>query len=73
MMLLSYFLGRRYYPIPYNMRKISFYLGISITFSILSYYVFNRNLYVGLALLLVFLGLLYRLEKEVLLKLIRGK
>ena len=73
MMLLSYFLGRRYYPIPYNMRKISFYLGISITFSILSYYVFNRNLYIGLALLLVFLGLLYRLEKEVLLKLIRGK
>ncbi len=73
MMLLSYFLGRRYYPIPYNIRKISFYLGISITFSILSYYVFNRNLYIGLALLLVFLGLLYRLEKEVLIKLIRGK
>ncbi len=73
MMLLSYFLGRKYYPIPYNLRKIFFYLGISIAFSILSFYVFNRNLFPGLLLLLVFLGLLYRMEKELLLKLIRGK
>ena len=73
MMLLSYALGRKYYPIPYNLRKIFFYMGISILFSVLSFYVFNRNLLPGLLLLLVFLGLLYRLEKEVLLKLIRGK
>ena len=73
MMLLSYFLGRKYYPIPYNLRKIFFYLGISVLFSTLSFYVFNRNLYLGLLLLLVFLGLLYRMEKELLLKLIRGK
>ncbi len=73
MMMLSYLLGRRYYPIPYNMRKIAFYLGISTLFSALSFYVFNSNLYIGLALLLVFLMLLYRLEKEVLLKIIRGK
>ncbi len=73
MMILSYLLGKRYYPIPYNMRKITFYLGISIGFSALSFYVFNRNLYIGLGLLLVFLGMLYRLEKELLLKLIRGK
>jgi O-antigen/teichoic acid export membrane protein len=73
MMLLSYFFGRKYYPIPYNLRKIFFYLGVSVLFSTLSFYVFNRNLYLGLLLLLVFLGLLYRMEKEVLLKLIRGK
>ena len=73
MMLLSYFLGRKYYPIPYNLRKIFFYLGVSVAFSILSFYVFNRNLFPGLLLLLVFLGLLYRMEKELLLKLIRGK
>lgn len=73
MMLLSYYFGRRYYPIPYNMRKITFYLGISVLFSVLSFYVFNRNLYIGLGLLLVFLGVLYRLEKELLIKLIRGK
>ena len=73
MVLLSYFLGKKYYPIPYNLRKIFFYMGISILFSALSFYVFNRDLFPGLVLLLVFLGVLYRLEKEVLLKLIRGE
>ena len=73
MMVLSYLLGKKYYPIPYNMRKIAFYLGISLLFSVLSFYVFNRNLYIGLGLLLVFLGLLYRLEKELLINLIRRK
>jgi O-antigen/teichoic acid export membrane protein len=73
MMLLSYALGRKYYPIPYNLRKISFYMGLSISFSVISYYGFNNNLYLGLGLLLVFLGILYRMEKEVLLKLLLGK
>ena len=73
MMLLSYVLGRKYYPIPYNLRKISFYMGLSIAFSVISYYGFNNNLYLGLGLLLVFLGILYRMEKEVLLKLLLGK
>ena len=62
MMVLSYSLGKRYYPIPYNMRKITFYMGISILFSAISFYGFNRNLIVGSLLLLVFLGMVYRLE-----------
>lgn len=62
MMLLSYYLGRKYYPIPYNLRKICFYSGISVLFSIISFYVFNRNLIVGTVLLLVFLGLIYKME-----------
>jgi len=43
MMFLSYYFGRKYYPIPYNLRKITFYLVLSIIFSALSFYVFNRN------------------------------
>ncbi len=62
MMLLSYYLGRKYYPIPYNFRKICFYLGISILFSALSFYVFNRNILIGSVFLLVFLLLVYRME-----------
>ena len=64
MMLLSYYYGRKYYPIPYNMRKISFYGGISILFSVLSFYVFDSNLIVGSLLLLLFLGLIYKLEGD---------
>jgi O-antigen/teichoic acid export membrane protein len=64
MMLLSYYFGRKNYPIPYNLRKIVFYLGVSLVFSVLSFYVFNRNLVVGSLLLLVFLGLVYKMEFE---------
>ena len=66
MMLLSLFYGRKHYPIPYNFRKIVFYLGLSILFSALSFYVFNRNLVIGSLLLLVFLVLLYRMESDIL-------
>ena len=66
MMLLSFYFGRKHYPIPYNYRKIVFYLGLSILFSALSFYVFNRNLVIGSLLLLVFLGLVYRMESDIL-------
>jgi O-antigen/teichoic acid export membrane protein len=69
MMLLSFYFGRMYYPIPYNFRKIGFYLIVSILFSILSFYIFDRNLFVGIPLLLLFLGLVYKLEFDNLKKL----
>ncbi len=66
MMVLSFYYGRKHYPIPYNFRKILFYLGLSVLFSALSFYVFNRNLVIGSLLLLVFLILLYRMESDIL-------
>ena len=73
MMLLSLFFGRMYYPIPYNFRKISFYLIVSILFSILIFYVFNRNMFIGIPLFLVFLGMVYKLENDNLRKIISRK
>lgn len=64
MMMMSFFFGRMYYPIPYNFRKIIFYLGLSILFSALSFYVFNRNLLLGSILLILFLGLIYKMEND---------
>jgi len=64
MMFLSLYFGRMYYPIPYNFRKIIFYLGISILFSIISFYIFDRSLYAGIPLLLIFLGMAYKLERD---------
>lgn len=73
MMLLSFFFGRIYYPIPYNHRKIIFYLGLSLILSILSFYVFERNLMVGSVIFVLFLGVVYRLEKEKLMRIFFGK
>ncbi len=70
MMLLSFFYGRKYYRIPYNMRKIIFYSSVSVLFSALSFYVFDRNLIAGSLLLLVFLTLVYRMEREILRRII---
>ncbi len=73
MMFLSFYFGRMYYPIPYNLRKIGFYLSISIVFSILSFYIFNQNLIIGIILLSLFLGLVYKLENATLKKIFLKK
>lgn len=64
MTVLSYHFGKKYYPVPYNMRKIVFYFAVSLLFSTLSFYVFNRNLIVGSILLFLFLGLVYKMEGD---------
>ena len=73
MMVISYYLGKSRYPVPYNFRKIIFYLTVSILFSALSFYVFNRSLIIGSVLLLFFLGLVYRLENQMLKRIFLGK
>ncbi|MGI9552569.1 MAG: lipopolysaccharide biosynthesis protein [Aurantibacter sp.] len=66
MVVLSYYFGKSHYPVPYNFRKIMFYLGMSILFSALSFYVFDRNLLIGIVLLLLFFALVYKMENETL-------
>jgi O-antigen/teichoic acid export membrane protein len=73
MMLISYFMGNKYYPIPYDIKKIGGYLGLSIFFSILSFYYFRENYFVGIPLLLVFLYFIYHNEKETILGIVRRK
>ncbi|TRZ46000.1 lipopolysaccharide biosynthesis protein [Robertkochia solimangrovi] len=64
MMVISYYLGSKKYPIPYDLKKIGIYLGVSVLFSWLSFYVFDRDLIIGSVLLLVFLALIWVLESK---------
>lgn len=68
MMVLSYYYGRKYYPIPYNLKKISMYLLLSIGLSIVSFYEFRTNYVVGISMLIVFLGIVVISEKNELKK-----
>ncbi|WKS95121.1 lipopolysaccharide biosynthesis protein [Riemerella columbina] len=69
MMLISYFLGQKHYPIPYKVKKMSLVLLVLAIFSFLSYQVFNANVWLGNALLFIFTaGILWN-EKNNLLKL----
>lgn len=75
MMIISYKLGQKKYPIPYDMNKIFSYLGMTILFSAVSFYIptIRENYYVKTLLLLVFLYFIYYSEKEILLKIIKRK
>jgi O-antigen/teichoic acid export membrane protein len=72
MMYISYYLGNKYYPIPYDKKKILSYLSISILFSIISFYFFRENYYLGTLLLIIYLYLIYKNEKNVILLIIKS-
>lgn len=71
MMMISYYFGKKYYPIPYNLKKISVYLLLSIGLSAITFYGFRGNYVVGISALIVFLGLVFQLEKNDLRKLLK--
>ena len=73
MMFTSYYFGNKYYPIPYDIKKIASYLVVSIGFSILSFYVFRENYFVGIPLLILFLYFIYHNEKEILNRILKRK
>lgn len=64
MMLVSYYLGQKYYPIPYKTNKILFYLSLTILFIVISYVIFDANYWVGNLLLLIFIGIIYFIERK---------
>jgi len=71
MMVLSYVLGQKYYPIPYNLKKISVYLIISTVIVFASFFIFNRNIYIGNALLIAFIAGAAYFEKNDLVKILK--
>lgn len=72
MMLLSFLLGRKYFPIPYDLKRIGSYLVISIGFSLVYFYLFRQNYYLGSILILIFFALIYYSEKADLRKMLRS-
>ena len=47
MMVLSGWLGQRYYPVPYHWVRIGGFLGLSVALSLLYFYVLDRNIWIG--------------------------
>ena len=75
MMIISYKLGQRNYPIPYDKRKIGFYLGLSVLLSMLSFYIpILRETYVfGIVSLLIFVYFVYRNEQQLFSRILKRK
>lgn len=73
MMLISYYLGQKEYPIPYEVNKIGGYLGVSIALSSLSFYipVLRQSYFFGIIALLFFGYYIYRNEKQLFARILK--
>jgi O-antigen/teichoic acid export membrane protein len=71
MMLLSYFIGKKHYPVPYNIKKILSYLVTSTLISYVSFNYFRENYFVSIGLVLLFGFLIYFNEKKEILRILR--
>jgi len=73
MMVLSLYFGQKYLKIPYYYKKSGGYLFISLLFSGLSFYVFRGNYFIGLLFIAIFVGLIFKTEKENVIKIFAAK
>lgn len=75
MMLISYKLGQKKYPIPYDKNKIGLYLALSTVLSGLSFYVpiLRETFVFGIVAILFFAYFVYKNEKEVIMKIVKRK
>jgi O-antigen/teichoic acid export membrane protein len=71
MMVISYYLGRKSYPIPYDFKRIFTYLLVTTVFSALVFYwpLFRASWLLKILLLFIFAGVIYYAEKETIQKL----
>lgn len=75
MMVISYYLGREKYPIPFEMKKILTYLFTSIALACISFYVdvLRQTFVFGILAIIGFSYYIYKNEKEVILRIIKRK
>jgi O-antigen/teichoic acid export membrane protein len=75
MMIISYKMGQKKYPIPYDINKIFSYLGLTIVLSGISFYIpyVRENYILKIVLLSLFLYFIYKNEKETLTRILKRK
>ncbi|MCF6351341.1 MAG: polysaccharide biosynthesis C-terminal domain-containing protein [Flavobacteriaceae bacterium] len=64
MTLLSYFYSRKHYAIPYNIKKVSFYIILPSVLAAISYLKFEKNYYISTTLLILFIIIVYFKEQK---------
>jgi O-antigen/teichoic acid export membrane protein len=73
MMLLSYFIGKKHYPVPYNLKKSGSYLIAAIILSYVSFEYFRENYLISIGFVLMFGILIYWNEKKELSVILKRK
>ncbi len=71
MVIISWYLGHKYYPVPYELNKIFLLITITIFLSALSFIYFRGNIIISCLTLVIMGALVYRIEGKNLLSFIR--
>jgi O-antigen/teichoic acid export membrane protein len=71
MMTLSYLWGQKNYPIPYNIKKNLAYILSAGAMVYVSFVIFNRNIFVGNALLLIYASAAFYFERKELISIFK--
>ncbi len=75
MMVVSYFLGQKFYPVPYDLKRIAVYFLIALVIYVLSNFTGEMNNLIKYTIHTIFIGVfllaVFRLERTELMKLFR--
>jgi O-antigen/teichoic acid export membrane protein len=71
MMLLSYFIGKKQYQVPYQLKKLCTYISLTILLSGLSFIYFRGNYWFSFLAIFSYFGALYYLEKKFIKQLLK--
>jgi len=63
-MFISYIVGRKHYPVPYNLKKSGSYLIISIAIAYISFVHFRENYFISIGLLIFFVLITLYIERN---------
>lgn len=63
MMTISYFVGKKYYKVPYQLNKISLYILIAVIMSGLSFTLFRAEYWFSVLSIITYFGIIFFFEK----------
>jgi len=71
MMIVSYVMGQKAYPIPYDKKSIALYLGGATCLSYVYFYNFRENYIIGGLFILLFVGVIAYKEQKLIQRILR--
>ncbi len=64
MMVISYFVGQKHYPVAYKLKKVCYYLVSATVFGLVSFRLFRGQYWFSIFTIFLFFGLIYFNEKK---------
>jgi len=71
MMLISYLIGRKHYPVPYQLKKVGFYIVLAVLLSWVSFYFFRGKIWFSLSAIFSYFGCIFLLDYKTLKQLLK--